>query len=116
MQETRVQSLGQENLLEKQMATHSSTLAWKIPWMEEPARLQPWALKESDTIEWLHFLSGSLVLCLTQDFPGVLVVKTPPANAGELKDEGLIPDWEDPLEEGNPLQYFCLKNPMDRGA
>ena len=40
MQETRVQSLGQEDLLEKEMATHSSILAWKIPWMEEPGRLQ----------------------------------------------------------------------------
>ena len=35
-----VQSLGQENPLEEEMATHSSTLAWKIPWMEEPGRLQ----------------------------------------------------------------------------
>ena len=40
MQETRVQSLGQEDPLEKEMATHSSTLAWKIPWMEEPVGLQ----------------------------------------------------------------------------
>ena len=40
MWETRVQSLGQEDLLEKAMATHSSTLAWKIPWTEEPGRLQ----------------------------------------------------------------------------
>ena len=40
MQETWVQSLGQEDDLEKEMATHSSTLAWKIPWMEEPGRLQ----------------------------------------------------------------------------
>ena len=40
MWETRVQSLGQEGLLEKEMATHSSTLAWKTPWMEEPGRLQ----------------------------------------------------------------------------
>ena len=39
MQETRVQFLGQEDPLEKEMATHSSTLAWKIPWMEEPGRL-----------------------------------------------------------------------------
>ena len=41
MRETWVQSLGQEDLLEKEMATHSSTLAWKIPWAEEPGRLQP---------------------------------------------------------------------------
>ena len=40
VRETRVQSLGREDLLEKGMATHSSTLAWKIPWTEEPGRLQ----------------------------------------------------------------------------
>ena len=38
--ETRVQSLGQENPLEKEMATYSRTLAWKIPWTEEPGRVQ----------------------------------------------------------------------------
>ena len=40
VQETWVQFLGREDLLEKEMAPHSSTLAWKIPWMEEPGRLQ----------------------------------------------------------------------------
>ena len=40
MRETWVQSLGWEDPLEKEMATHSSTLAWKIPWREEPGRLQ----------------------------------------------------------------------------
>ena len=40
VREIRVQSPGQENPLEKEMATHSSILAWKIPWMEEPGRLQ----------------------------------------------------------------------------
>ena len=40
MQKTRVQSLDREDPLEKEMATHSSTLAWKIPWMEERGRLQ----------------------------------------------------------------------------
>jgi len=40
MQETWVWSLGREDPLEKEMATHSSTLAWKIPWMDEPGRLQ----------------------------------------------------------------------------
>ena len=40
MRETWVQSLGWEDLLEKEMATHSSTLAWTIPWTEEPRRLQ----------------------------------------------------------------------------
>ena len=45
MWETRVQSLGWEDLLEKEMATHSSTLAWKIPWTEEPGRLQSMGLQ-----------------------------------------------------------------------
>ena len=40
MWETQVQFLGQEDLLEKEMATHSSILTWKIPWTEEPGRLQ----------------------------------------------------------------------------
>ena len=40
MQETQVQFLGQEDPLEKEMAPHSSTLAWKIPWTEEPGGLQ----------------------------------------------------------------------------
>ena len=40
MQETQVQSLDREDLLEKEMATHSTILAWKIPWTEEPGRLQ----------------------------------------------------------------------------
>ena len=40
MQETRVQSLGQKDPPKKEMATHSSILAWKIPWTEEPGRLQ----------------------------------------------------------------------------
>ena len=40
VQETQVQSLGQEDPLEEEMATHSSTLAWRIPWTEEPGGLQ----------------------------------------------------------------------------
>ena len=40
IQETQVRSLGQEDPLDKEMATHFSTLAWKIPWTEEPGRLQ----------------------------------------------------------------------------
>ena len=45
MQETQVQSLGQEDSLEKGMATHSSILAWRTPWTEEPSRLQPVGLQ-----------------------------------------------------------------------
>ena len=48
MQETWVQSLGREDPLEKEMATHSSILAWEILWTEEPVRLQSVGRKESD--------------------------------------------------------------------
>ena len=53
MQETWVRSLGQEDSLEEEMATHSSTLAWKIPWMEEPGRTR------------LSNFTGSLVSYIT---------------------------------------------------
>ena len=45
MRETQVRSLGWEDSLEKEMATHSSILAWRIPWMEEPGRLQSTGLQ-----------------------------------------------------------------------
>ena len=48
MQETWVQILGQEDPLEKEMATHSSILTWRIPWAEEPSRLQSMRSQESD--------------------------------------------------------------------
>ena len=53
MQETWVQSLGQEDPLEKEMAPHSSTLAWKIPCTEEVVGYSPQGRKESDTTEQL---------------------------------------------------------------
>ena len=49
MQETRVRSLDQEDPLEKEMATHSSTLAWDIPWIEEPGRLESMGSQKSQT-------------------------------------------------------------------
>ena len=49
VQETRVPSLGQEDPLEKEMATHSGILAWRIPWTEEPGRLQSMGSQEMDT-------------------------------------------------------------------
>ena len=55
MQEAWVQSLGREDLLEKEMAIHSSTLVWKIPWMKEPGRLQSMGLQR------LSNFTGSLV-------------------------------------------------------
>ena len=55
MRETWVQSLGREDPLEKEMATHSSILAWRIPWTKELGGLQSTGRKESDTTERLHF-------------------------------------------------------------
>ena len=54
--ETWVQSLGQKAPLEKEMATHSGILAWKIPWMEKLVGYSPWGRKELDTTELLHSL------------------------------------------------------------
>ena len=59
MQETWVRSLGGEVPLEKEMATHSSTLAWKIPWTEEPGRLQSMG-SQRVTTERLHFTSKAI--------------------------------------------------------
>ena len=53
MQETWFQSLGQEDPLEKGMATHSSILAWRIPWTEDLGDYSPWGCKELDTTEQL---------------------------------------------------------------
>ena len=58
MQEMQVPSLGWEEPLEEEMATHSSILAWKIPWTEEPGRLQSVGLKELDMTE--HTLAHTL--------------------------------------------------------
>ena len=57
MQETWVRSLGREHLLEEEMATYSSTLAWKIPWTEEPGRLQSMGLQRVGH-DWATSLFG----------------------------------------------------------
>ena len=51
MQETQVRTLGQEDPLKKEMATHSSILAWEISWTEEPGRLQSMGSQELDRTE-----------------------------------------------------------------
>ena len=57
MQEIQVWSLGQDDPLEKEMATHSGILSWRSPWREEPGMLDysPWGRKESDMTEQLSF-------------------------------------------------------------
>ena len=68
MWETWVLSVGREDPLEKDMATHSSILAWRIPWMEELGGLQSTGRKESDTTERPHFHTFtyylSVLLCV----------------------------------------------------
>ena len=96
MQETRVGSLGLEDSLEREMATHSSILAWKIPWMEEPGRPQSTGRKNM----W--------------GFPGGSDSKETACNSG---DPGSIPGsgrspWR---RECYPLQYSCWENSTDRG-
>ena len=54
MQEMPVYTLNREDPLEKEMATHSSILAWKIPWPQEPGEIQSMGLQESDTAEHAH--------------------------------------------------------------
>ena len=57
MWETQVRFLDQEDPLEKEMATQSNTLAWRIPWMEEPSRLQSMGLQRVSTTKRLHSLT-----------------------------------------------------------
>ena len=110
--ETQVRSLGQEDPLEKEMATHSSTFAWRIPWREESCRLQSmgsqrvgynWAtslthsLKIATGLPW--WLSGKESACQVGDL-------------GSIPGSGRCPGGEN----GNLLQHSCLGNSTDRGA
>ena len=61
MQEKQVPSLGREDPLEKDMATHSSFLIWRIPWTEEPGGLQSIGSQGSDTIYQLNYNSQSSI-------------------------------------------------------
>ena len=113
---------GWEDPLKNAMAAHSSILAWKIHGWRNLAGYSPWGCKESDTTEWLHFLSS--FLCLHWAFQVALVVKNSPANTGDARDSGLIPGlgrspgWgrSPGLGNGNPFQYSCVENPMGRGT
>ena len=74
MWETWVRSLGREDPLEKEMAIHSSILAWRIPWTEDLGGLQSMGCKESDMTERLHF-KNSIPICLFRQLPfGLLVI------------------------------------------
>ena len=72
MQETQVQFLGQEDPLEKEMAIHSSILAWKIPWTEAPGHYSLWGHKESEMTEWLSTHQGVFLEIFSQGFMAAL--------------------------------------------
>ena len=104
IKETQIQFLGWEDPLEKGMATHSSIFAWRIPWTE-PGGLQPLGHKLSDMTDQLTLWG----------FSGGTDNKESAYNVGDLGS--ISGSGRSPGEEnGNPLQYFCLENPMDRGA
>ena len=101
MWETRFRSLGQEDPLQKEMATHSSTLTWKIPWMEEPGGLQSMG-SQSQTQLGDFTLNFSYIRSLVAQ----MVVSS--CNSG---DPGLIPGLERPPgeENGYALQYSYME-------
>ena len=128
MQEMQVQSLGWEDPLEKEMATYSGILAWKIPWTGEPDGLQSmgsqrvghdWVTNTFTLTYFANIASQSLVLFYSfysmLGLPGSSEGKASASNAGDL---GLIPGSGRSPEEGhvNPLLYSCLENPMDGEA
>ena len=128
MQETWVQSLGGEDPLEKEMATHSSIPAWRIPWMEEPGRLQS-AGSQRVGHDWAISLR---TYCRSRRWHPTPVL-LPGKSHGRRTLVGCRPwGWKesDTTERlhfhfslsrigggnGNPLQCSCLENPGDGGA
>ena len=130
MWETRVQSLGQEDPLEKEITIHSSTIAWKIPWMEEPGRLQSMGSQRVGH-DWATSLSLSAEIRRRQWHPTPVLL--PGKSHGWRSLVGCSP-WgrkESDMTErlhfhlslscigegnGNPLQCSFLENPRDGGA
>ena len=71
MQETRVRSLNREDPLEKEMAAHPSTLAWRIPWGRSLVGYRPWGRQESDTTERNHSIITQRQISLDIWTPGL---------------------------------------------
>ena len=102
--------------LEKEMTTHSSVLAWRVPGAAEPGGL-PSMGSHRVGHDWSD-LAAAAAAATVWTSQVVLVVKNLPANAGDVKDAGLIPGSGRSPEggHGNRLHYACLENPMDRGG
>ena len=113
MKETWVLSLGQEDPLEKEMAIHSSILAWEISWTEEPGRLQSMGHKKSDTTKHspthMAYLGASPVAQTVKKLPAMQQTQ-------EMRVQSL--GQEDPLEEEMETHSSVLawEIPWDRGA
>ena len=113
--------LSWEDSLKQVRAAHSSILAWRIPWTEEPGGLQSigsqsWTrLKRLTTHARRYPNQVKFNLLFSTGLPCGTVVKTLPANA---RNASLIPGSGRSSGEGNGnlFQYFCLRNPMDRGV
>ena len=108
MQDMWVWSLGQEDPLEEEMATHSSILAWKIPWTEDPGGLRSMGLQRV-RCDWTYtHMLATPIFC----FPCGPAGKESACYAGDLI---LIPGLERAPGEGKgyPLQYSGLENSMD---
>ena len=112
IRETQVQSLGWEDPLEKEMATHSSILAWRIPWTEEPGGLQSVGVPESDTTKHLTLITLISLSTTPRVFPDISIGKESACNEG---DPGSIPGLGRCPGEGKgyPLQYSGLENSID---
>ena len=115
--ETQVRSLGREDRVETEIATHSSVLAWRIPGTEEPGEPQSMRLQRVRH-DWLADTRGSYWASQV-----VLGIKSLSANAGDVRDTGSIHGLgiSPGGEHGNPVHCSCpnnncLENSMDRGA
>ena len=108
MQQTQIQFLGWENPLEKEMATHSSIFAWRIPWTKESGGLQSMRSQRVRQ-DWV---TNTFTIYI---FPGGSEVKPLPA-MWETQVWSLGQEDSPGEGNGNPIQYSCLENPMDRGA
>ena len=118
MRETWVQSLGQEDALEKEMAIHSSILPWKIPWTEESGRLQSMG-SQTVRYDWVVMEARSNAVKSNIGYePGML---GPWLKANWKWSNRIWQEWMSTftLEKGDgegngkPLQYSCLENTMN---
>ena len=135
-QETQVQSLGQEDHLEEEMATHSSTLAQRIPWTEEPGELLAMVSQHSDRMRLSHSWAHEHIMVTVkgrdpeglhrlstwrrlQQREGTSLVASTVKNLAAMTGDlgSILGSGKSPGERnGFSLQYSCLQNSTDRGG